>query len=137
MIQRQQTLWLLLSAVCSLLSFWFPFFSGTKTVNNAIAQATLNGSSTFLLAVCTGISAALSLYLIFLFKNRKLQFRLALAGIALSAILLILYFSEIKKLTGSISLTSLLVFATAIGYIMAAFRIRKDEKLLKSLERLR
>ena len=137
MIQRQQTLWLLLSTICAFLSYWLPFYSGTKIVNNVIEKAFLNGGSTFLLMILTGMSAALSLFTIFLFKVRKLQFRLCLGGLALSVIMIILYFSEIKKLSGSISLSCLIVFAILAGYIMAAYNIRKDEKLAKSLDRLR
>lgn len=137
MLQRQQTLWLLLSTACALLSYWLPFFSGTKNVNNVVEKALLDGSSSFSLMVLTGLSAALSLFTVFLFKNRKLQVRLCLTGIALSVIIIVLYFTEIKKLSGSISLSCLVVFAILIGYVMAAYRIRKDEKLVKSLDRLR
>ena len=34
MIQRQQTLWLLLATVAAILSFMFPFVTGTETVDN-------------------------------------------------------------------------------------------------------
>lgn len=135
MIQRQQTLWLLLSSVCALLSYWLPFYAGTKPGINGTAY--LNGSSTFLLMILTGISIALSLFAIFVYKDRKLQFRLCLGGIALSALIIILYFSEMKKLSGSISLSCLVVFAIFAGYILAAYNIRKDEKLIKTLDRLR
>jgi hypothetical protein len=87
--------------------------------------------------VLTGLSIALSLLTIFLFKDRKFQFRLCLGGIVLSVIIIILYFSEMKKLSGSISLSCLIVFMIFGGYLMAAYRIRKDEKLIKSLDRLR
>ena len=137
MIQRQQTLWLLLSSICALLSFWLPFYSGTKLANNVIEKAFLNGGSTFLLMILTGISIALSLFSIFVYKDRKLQFRLCLGGVILSALIIILYFSEMKKLSGSISLSCLIVFAIFVGYIMAAYNIRKDEKLIKTLDRLR
>lgn len=137
MIQRQQTLWLLLSTICAILSYWLPFYSGTKTGANGIEKAILDASSTFLLMIITGLSAGLSLFAIFLFKNRKLQFRFCLGGIVLSILIIILYFSEMKKLSGSVSLSSLIAFAILAGYVMAAYRIRRDEKLVKSLERLR
>ena len=137
MLQRQQTLWLFLSTICALLSYWLPFFSGTKIVNNVVEKAFLNCSSTFLLMVLTGLSLALSLLTIFLYKDRKLQFRLCLGGIVLSVIIIILYFSEMKKLSGSISLSCLIVFMIFLGYLMAAYLIRKDEKLVRSLDRLR
>jgi hypothetical protein len=49
----------------------------------------------------------------------------------------VLYFVEIKNLSGSISLSAVFVFAVLISYIMAAIGIRKDEKLVKALDRLR
>jgi hypothetical protein len=138
MIQRQQSLWLLLSTICAFLSYKLPFFSGTKEgVKNLTEKAILDGGSTFFLLVVTGISLVLSLITIFLYKDRKLQLKLCIAGIILSVLLLIIYFNELRKLSGSISLSAVFVFGILIGYIMAARSIWKDEKLIKSLDKLR
>lgn|SRR5947207_3337693 len=138
MIQRQQSLWLLLSTICAFLSYKLPFFSGTKEgVKNLTEKAILDGGSNFFLLVFTGISLALSLITIFLYKDRKLQLKLCIAGIILSILLLIIYFNEMRKLSGSVSLSAVFVFAILIGYIMAARGIWKDEKLVKSLDKLR
>ena len=138
MIQRQQSLWLLLSTIGAFLSYKLPFFSGTKEgVKNLTEKAILDGGSTFFLLVVTGISFALSLITIFLYKDRKLQLKLCIAGIVLSILLLVIYFNEMRKLSGSISLSSVFVFVILIGYIMAARGIWKDEKLIKSLDKLR
>jgi hypothetical protein len=76
--------------------------------------------------------------IIFLYKDRKLQFRLSVLGIGLSIIILIVYFMQIKKFqAGNYALSCLLAFAILVGYVMAAYRIRKDENLVKSLDRLR
>jgi uncharacterized membrane protein len=138
MIQRQQSLWLVLSAISSFLSFKFPFYNGTKNINNLITSAELDGGSTFSLVVLTGALLILSLVTIFLFKDRKLQLKLCFAGTAISILTLILYFVEMKKFeTGTISLSCLFMFATIAGYIMAARGIWKDEKLVRSLDKLR
>jgi Domain of unknown function (DUF4293) len=137
MIQRQQSLWLLLSTACAFLSYMLPFFSGTKQVDNMTQKAILDGGSSFFLLVLTGISLILSLITIFLYKDRKLQLKLCFAGIGLSILMLIIYFAEMGKLSGSISLSAIFVFAIPIGYIMAARGIWKDEKLVKSLDKLR
>ena len=137
MIQRQQTLWLLLSTICGVLSYVLPFFSGTRQANNGIEKAIIDADSTYALMILTGISVLLSFITIFLFKNRKLQLRLCLGGIFLSVLIIVLYFLEIKSLSGSISLSSIFVFAILVGYIMALIGIRKDEKLVKALDRLR
>ena len=138
MIQRQQSLWLLLSTICAFLSYKLPFFSGTKEgVKNLTEKAILDGGSTFFLLIVTGISLVLSLITIFLYKDRKLQLKLCIAGVILSVLLLIIYFNELRKLSGSISLSAVFVFGILIGYIMAARSIWKDEKLIKSLDKLR
>ena len=138
MIQRQQSLWLLLSTIGAFLSYKLPFFSGTKEgVKNLTEKAILDGGSTFFLLVVTGISFALSLITIFLYKDRKLQLKLCIAGIVLAILLLVIYFNEMRKLSGSISLSAVFVFVILIGYIMAARSIWKDEKLIKSLDKLR
>jgi hypothetical protein len=57
---------------------------------------------------------------------------------AVSVLTLIIYFVEIKKFeTGTISLSCLFTFANIAGYVMAARGIWKDEKLVKSLDKLR
>jgi putative flippase GtrA len=66
-----------------------------------------------------------------------LQLKLCIAGIVLSILLLVIYFNEMRKLSGSISLSAVFVFIILIGYIMAARGIWKDEKLIKSLDKLR
>ena len=138
MIQRQQSLWLLLSTLGAFLSYKLPFFSGAQQlVNNSGKAVFLNAGSTFFLMVLTGASILLSVITLFLYKDRKLQLRLCLAGIGLAILILVLYFVEMKKLTGSISLWAIFVFAIPIGFIMAARGIHHDEKLVKSLDKLR
>jgi predicted MFS family arabinose efflux permease len=138
MIQRQQSLWLLLAAVASFLSFKFPFYTGNILENNMSRFEELEGGSNFFLLVLTGISILISLIAIFLYKDRKTQFKLTIGGILIAIILLILYFSQLKKFTnGNFALTAVFVFAILIGYLMAARGIWKDEKLVKSLDKLR
>jgi hypothetical protein len=138
MIQRQQSLWLLLSTLSAFLSYKLPFFSGTRQgIKNLTEKAILDGGSTFFLLVLTGISLILSFITIFIFKDRKLQLKLCISGVVLSILILVIYFSEMSKLSGSISLSAIFVFAIPIGYIMAARGIWHDEKLVKSLDKLR
>ncbi len=103
-----------------------------------VSAAELDGGSSFFLVVLTGASLLLALITIFLFKDRKLQLKLCFAGIAVAVLTLIIYFAEMRKFeTGTISLSCLFTFATLIGFIMAARGIWKDEKLVKSLDKLR
>lgn len=138
MIQRQQSLWLLLAALSAFLSYKLPFFSGTKLVNNLPTADELNGGSNFILLLLTGTALVLALVTIFLFKDRKLQLRMCYIGIIVTIFLLVFYFVEIRKFqAGSVSLSCLFVFAMLFGYFMAARGIWKDEKLVKSLDKLR
>ncbi|MBC7947627.1 MAG: DUF4293 family protein [Chitinophagaceae bacterium] len=135
MIQRQQTLWLILSVLCSFLSFQFPFYAGNH-VDGMYAE--LDGGSTLPLLLLTGLSILLALVTIFLYKDRKLQLKLAIGGIVISVLILVLYFLEMRTfLKGNIALYCVFVFANIIGYVMASRGIWKDEKLVKSLDKLR
>lgn len=138
MIQRQQTLWLLLSTIAALLSFMFPFVTG-KGIEKAVeVDKTITAGSSFLLLILTGASLILSAAIIFLYKDRKLQMKLCLLGLVISVLIIVLYVLQMNKLTSSIlALFSILPFATVVGYFMSYRNIRKDEKLVKSLDKLR
>ena len=140
MIQRQQTLWLLLSTVSALFCFLFPFAVGGEKIGKATVPAVfeLNAGSKFLLLVLTGASMALSTVIIFLFKNRKQQMMLCLAGLLISVLLLIVYIIQTNKLIKpTLALWCIFPFAIITGYFMAFRNIRKDEKLIKTLDKLR
>jgi hypothetical protein len=138
MIQRQQTLWLLLSAVTALLSFMFPFVTGKLTVNEITTERSINAGSEFIILILTGIALVIGTVTIFLYKNRKQQMMLCVVGIVISLAVIILYIMEVKKLTsGTLALSSILPFLTIIGFFLAWRNIRKDEKLIKSLDKLR
>lgn len=138
MIQRQQSLWLLLAAISSFLSFRFPFYTGNIIENNIARFEELEGGSNFFLLLLTGASVLIAGITIFLFKDRKTQFKLSIGGILIAVILLILYFSQLKKFSnGNFALTAIFALFILVGYIMAARGIWKDEKLVKSLDKLR
>ncbi len=135
MIQRIQTIWLLLAAAASFATLKLSFYSGTKD-NNLFTE--LTGSSHFLLLILSVAIGLLAVVNIFLFKNRKLQMRLTWLGIVLQLIVLAVYFQQIKTFVqGNYTLTSALSFVIPIFFILAWMGIRKDEKLIKSMDRLR
>lgn len=139
MIQRIQTVWLLLAAICGALTFKFPFYTGNKLpVDLTGAQSRLTASSNFLILVLTIVIIAGCILIIFQYKNRKQQLWLTLGACFLSILNIIIYFTELKKFTsGTMSLAAILVFAIPVFLLLAANGIRKDEKLIKSLDRLR
>lgn len=138
MIQRQQTLWLLLVLVAALLSFMFPFVVGDEMQKNLPVRKVVDAGSNFFLLILTGASIILSTTTVFLFKNRKQQMQLCLLGVLLSALIIFLYILQMNKLIKpTLALSCIFPFAAAVGYFMAFRNIRKDENLVKSLDKLR
>lgn len=138
MIQRQQTLWLLLATIAALLTFMFPFLTGKVLDKGIEIDRSLKAGSDFLLLIATGASLVLSAVTIFLYKDRKLQITLCFVGMLLSAVIILLYILEMKNISKStIAISAVLPLAILVGYFMALKNIRKDEKLVKSLDKLR
>lgn len=138
MIQRQQTLWLLLAAVAALLCFMFPFATGKIMEKGLLTDKELKADSNFLLLICTGVSLVLSTAIIFLYKDRKLQMKLCLLGLILATCVIVLYILQLNNMTKStLALFCILPFLVLAGYYLAFRNIRKDEKLVKSLDKLR
>lgn len=135
MIQRIQTIWLLLAAAASFAALKLPFFSGIKE-NNLFEK--LTGSSYFLLLILSVAVALIALAAVFLFKNRKLQSQLSLAGLLLQLATIAVYYQQSQTFTqGNYSLTAVLTLIVPVFFILAWLGIRKDEKLIKSMDRLR
>ena len=136
MIQRIQTLWLLVATAAGLLSIKFPFYTGSLVVNNAYVR--LTAAENIPILILTVISVLISFVTIFLFKNRKRQTSLTILNIFISIIIIVLYFLQLKNFsTGSFSLACILVFVMPVALIMALIGIRRDEKVIRSLDRLR
>jgi DMSO/TMAO reductase YedYZ heme-binding membrane subunit len=142
MIQRQQTLWLLLSVVTGILSFFLPFATGGTsliTKNVSVQSLTeLSAGENFFIMILMGASIILALVTIFQFKNRKQQSLLCMIGMAVSVLILVIYFVQYKKLIRpTLALYCILPLGMIAGYFMAWRKIRSDEKLVKSLDKLR
>ena len=140
MIQRIQTIWLLLAAIFAAITFRFPFFTGDWLKDTVQASVDLNARTTIWLSILTVLSGAVAFVTIFLFDNRKLQLKLTYLGIFLTVVMLVLYFLEMNNFasgTGTIALWCVFHFAILGCYILAARGIWKDQKLVKSMDRLR
>ena len=139
MIQRIQTLWLTLAALAALLTLKFSFYSGNKTDATAVKKwIELTATTNFIILVLTVGVAVTSIIVIFLYKQRKLQFRLTILSLVISILNLILYYNETKKFTeGNPDITALISLIIPVFLFFAARGIYKDEKLIKSADRLR
>ncbi|HMK03236.1 MAG TPA: DUF4293 domain-containing protein [Ferruginibacter sp.] len=135
MIQRIQSVWLLLASACAFATFKLPFYTG---IDNTGTNTKLIATHNILIMITTIIVGTLALLTIFLFKNRTLQLRLCVLGILLEAVLIFLYYREANTFTdGTYALYALLHSLVVIFFFLAARGINKDGKLIKSTDRLR
>ena len=136
MIQRIQSVWLLLASVCAFLTFKMPYYVGS--IGDTPYQelnATTGGN---VILIITALVSMLALLILFLYKQRVLQLRLCIVGILLEAVLIFLYYSKTKTFTqGSYSLTSMLHSAIILFFVLAGQAINKDQNLVKNSDRLR
>src|SRR5215510_5369648 len=136
MIQRIQSVWLLLASVCAFLTMKFPFyFVGT---NPNVTSDQFNATTNMILLILTSILGALCLFTIFIFKQRKLQIWLTILAIVISLLNIFLYFNYKKEYAGGgLALTSVLAFAIPLFLFFAVQGIYRDQKLVRSMDRLR
>jgi FlaA1/EpsC-like NDP-sugar epimerase len=136
MIQRIQSVWLLLASVLTFLTLKLSFYSGTYLPDNLYHQ--LNGTQNLGLMILTIGLGVLTLITIFLFKNRVTQLWLCIAAILLDVVLLFLYYQQTKDFSqGDYAITAVLHVVIIAALVLAARGINKDEKLIKDSNRLR
>ena len=147
MIQRIQSLYLLASAalVAVATCFNFAVFLGEHVVTfspYAIISSKPNSEAQQMitLAVSMWVMAVVSIGAIFSYKNRKLQMNIIrymcvfkIALIAFVAIFVYRLITGVPQLEAS----SLLFVISIITDILAFFAIRKDERLVRSIDRIR
>lgn len=149
MIQRIQSIFLLLAAAALGSQFALPY--GQTTADNparslpALADGAFNPLDNIGLLGLTTLGALLALITIFLYKNRMLQARLAGLGVLVTILLLVLVGISSKTTLdqlpegGSMQLSAglaLPVVALLFNWL-AGRAIRKDEALVRSMDRLR
>ena len=136
MIQRIQSIWLLIASVVSFLTLKLSFYSGTYLPDNLYHQ--LNGTQNLGLMIVTIGLGVLALITIFLFKNRVTQLWLCMVAILLDALLVFLYYQQTKDFSrGDYAFTAVLHIVIIAALILAARGINGDEKLIKDSNRLR
>ena len=129
MIQRIQSLILLFSALCSLIIvFYFP------VLQNGDIYVFLNETLSYA-RLCVFLSVGLNIFSIFQFRNRNRQIIInQISKLFLSIAFIIIIFQR-----GELNFT-IGLFLFIIPYlliILANYLIRKDEKLVKSADRIR
>ncbi len=149
MIQRIQTVFLLLALIAMALFIWAPVVNFEPKMFNHLNG--LRGWETgyrgfgyfwFLNAILSGTAIGLTLINIFLFKMRDLQMLLcifAVVFIAVAQAFVYYIYQTYPWPSGYVILTwwNILAPIAIVLQLLAWFYIRKDEHLIKSLDRLR
>lgn len=145
MIQRKQTVFLLLAIIAIALSFFFPILglegvTGKEDLlfNLSAMGGTINGNIGFFIAML--VAFLLDGVAIFAYKTRRTQMKLILVGIVLMAIWYILLafsinWTDLRLYHWHIS--SILPLLVVVLNIMAYKGVKKDENLIKSMGRIR
>ena len=144
---------MLLAVVCEMLTFQFAFYYGVMRIGlNGVAPmevkawptigvgAVSASSGSLLITLVTAIIIVGTLINIFNFKARSKQFWLTVALLFASLLNIFLYWwkSGVPPFqSGNYSLGALFTLSIPVLFFLAARGIRKDEKLVKSADRLR
>lgn len=152
MIQRKQTLFLLAVAIISVLMFFIPFqsyphtgFDWIWTLMPFLSPSAANSNIMFPI-ILNIIVILLSLFTIFKFKNRPLQYKLSNLLILLNVFIIGLFFllpfvdithtnNVAPKITYKIG-AFLPILGAGFAFLAAHF-IKKDEQLVRSADRIR
>ena len=152
MIQRKQTLWLLLAAVCLVLTLAMPVGTIISTdltfsdltvlgfgddVNAAVGAHTPWGVLTL-----TALALVAAVLAIFGFKNRAKQLKTTNIMMLLSALAIVVTYIYVQSYTPEGFMNDLkpgcvLYFVAYAAGFMARRGIRKDDELVKAADRIR
>lgn len=154
MIQRIQSVFLLIATILLVFLVFFPYAEMVRSSDQNIFELGFRGLinvsggegiafSSVTLSILMIICLLITIVTIFLFKKRMLQIRLSVFNIILLLGLqgLMYYFFRVAEKTlsgsGTFSLLFVFPFVTAILVFLALRAISRDEALVRSLDRLR
>lgn len=141
MIQRKQTLFLLAVAIIGILMLFVPVFekSTWPVFLLPVFDSTVISSNIYYPIILNILVIVLSISVIFLYKNRILQYKLANLLILLNVFIIGLLFLLPYAKEGSINYEfgAFLPIIGAIFAFLAGHFIKKDEQLVRSSDRIR
>ena len=162
MIQRKQTVFLLLAAIISALLFFMPLVSFEANgsamkftifgIQNPIETISLSTTYTWPLVVLTVLMTLAPIVTMFLYKKRELQVRLCrltmLVTIIFIGLVFLYYESDLQEVIAAVEgdqyqldvayfIGMVFPLVNLVLYILAIRGIKKDIELLKSVDRLR
>mgnify|MGYP001316480338 CR=1 FL=1 len=146
MIQRIQSIWLLLAGLTAMALFYTDIYRAEVSMvgETAVIQHLRVGEH-FLSVLLAVLITLIPLVAIFLFKNRKRQRNIVWIGVLGTLALIGVNLMRVRDFTSQLPkpvnanyhLASLLPVAVLVFLILAIRGINKDEKLVRSLDRLR
>tara|TARA_B000000475_G_scaffold59707_1_gene47254 strand:+ start:119 stop:514 length:396 start_codon:yes stop_codon:yes gene_type:complete len=131
MIQRIQSIYLLVAAIAmTLISFKVPVY----TLNESMFMAQ-DDTKMFILTI---VGAIFSLLGLFMFKNRKFQMKLIRLTVLIQMIIGVRLFMLFNKFEVALNNTLLFLMAFSLIALIMAYRgVKKDDDLVRSVDRIR
>ena len=144
MIQRIQSIFLFLASGSLLSLFKIPFSNTNNAIGQLYADQQFNIMDNQALMLLTVIGGLLSLVSIFLFRNRKIQLNVnylfALVCVGICGFSWWLYQSNLPNESETSVAMGIGLFMPIVSLILsllASYFIKKDDKLVESMDRLR
>ncbi len=148
MIQRKQTLFLLAVVIIAIVQFFLPFQTATIADTKwdiclmPGCSSEIMDSNIYFPMIFNIIILVLSISIIFLYKNRVLQYKLSNLLVVFNMFVIGLFFilSYIKEgqtFTINYQFGAFLPVISAIFAFLAGHFIKKDEQLVRSADRIR
>ena len=142
MIQRKQSLWLFLVALLNAGVFYFSVY---KYEIPGVGEKLIRVADNYPLLIIAVVITLLPLVTIFMFRNRKQQMRMIAYNLVAESAFITAALAMVSKLdkqtpppvNGSYWIGAVLPIVAIVFLIMAMIGVRKDDKLVKSVDRLR
>ena len=145
MLQRKQTLWLFIAALLNAGVFYFGLYSYHVMENGVDMAKMMRVNDHFPLLLIALVMTLLPLITLFMYNNRKRQMRMSFVSILAIISFVSLTLSRVTNLSKLVPpptnesywIGAVLPVIALVFLFMAIFGIRRDEKLVKSVDRLR
>jgi magnesium-transporting ATPase (P-type) len=136
MIQRIQSIYLLIVVALGVLGLYLPIWQNAENIS-------VKGFENIYILTLFATEIVLAFMSIFLFSNRKLQFVIGRINILINILLLGVFGYYTQSFSGEAIIVSekevgiVIPFVSIVFLVLANKAIRKDENLVKSVDRLR
>lgn len=145
MIQRKQSIWLLLAALLNAGVLYFDLYHSHTVVNGVDTLGQLRVGDHYPSLLIALVTIMVPLIAIFMFGNRQRQLAMAVFSIVATISFITMTLSRVTNLakavpppsSGSYWIGAVLPVIAIMFLILAIVGIRKDDKLVKSMDRLR